>query len=115
MTASHRTLCLPRVPKHCMSSDHVFCVLLPVLPARDALLGGLKAEGIHAVFHYVPLHSSPMGRKLGCAGAPLPLTDDLAARVVRLPMYYEITDKKQGRVADGLTAWCEALPRTAPE
>jgi len=88
----------------------MYYVLLPAAAARDALLGRLKAEGIHAVFHYVPLHSSPMGRKLGCDAAPLPVTDDLAARIVRLPMYYEMTAEEQERVAGELEACCPAAP-----
>ncbi|MFW5693457.1 MAG: DegT/DnrJ/EryC1/StrS family aminotransferase [Thermoguttaceae bacterium] len=91
----------------------MFSVLLPTAAGRDALLEHLRAEGIHAVFHDIPLHRSTMGRGLGCAGTHLPVTDDLSARIVRLPMYYEITEEEQGRVVDGLTARCEAAPRTA--
>lgn len=88
----------------------MFYVLLPTAAGRDDVLGHLRAEGIHAVFHYIPLHTSPMGRRLGCAGAHLPVTDDLAARIVRLPMYYELTEEEQGRVAGALRACCPAAP-----
>ncbi len=72
MTASRTALRLPRIPEHCTGNDHMFYVLLPTAGGRDDVLGRLRAESIHAVFHYIPLHISPMGRRLGCAGAHLP-------------------------------------------
>jgi len=71
---------------------------LQYLHGEDALLAHLKSEGIHAVFHYVPLHTSPMGRTFGYKEGDLPVTESLAARLVRLPMYYELTQHDQERV-----------------
>ncbi|MGB4726710.1 MAG: dTDP-4-amino-4,6-dideoxygalactose transaminase [Thermogutta sp.] len=89
---------LPRIPAGCQSNYHLFYVLTPDGPTRDALLAHLKSEGIHAVFHYVPLHTSPMGRTFGYKEGDLPVTEDLSARLVRLPMYYELTQHDQERV-----------------
>lgn len=89
---------LPRIPAGCQSNHHLFYVLTPDGPTRDALLAHLKSEGIHAVFHYVPLHTSPMGRTFGYKEGDLPVTEDLSARLVRLPMYYELTQHDQERV-----------------
>lgn len=89
---------LPRIPAGCQSNHHLFYVLTPDGPTRDALLAHLKSEGIHAVFHYVPLHTSPMGRTFGYKEGDLPVTESLAARLVRLPMYYELTQHDQERV-----------------
>jgi len=89
---------LPRISAGCQSNHHLFYVLTPDGPTRDALLAHLKSEGIHAVFHYVPLHTSPMGRTFGYKEGDLPVTESLAARLVRLPMYYELTQHDQERV-----------------
>lgn len=97
---------LPQVPEDCTPNYHMFHVLLPSADARDGLLQHLKSQGIHAVFHYVPLHSSPMGRKFGYEDGDLPVTEDLSRRLVRLPFYYEITEEEQRRVAEGVGAFC---------
>jgi len=90
---------LPVVPEVCNPSHHMFHVLLPDEETRDELLDGLQKQGIDAVFHYVPLHQSPMGKKFGRATA-LPVTEDCAARLVRLPFFYEITRDQQEVVVE---------------
>ncbi len=92
---------LPVIPEDCTSNSHMFYIILPSAEQRDQVLAGLKARGIYSVFHYVPLHSSPMGRKLGC-DTSLPVTDDLSSRLLRLPMYYDMTDEEQNRVVESL-------------
>lgn len=94
---------LPRVPEHCQSNAHMFYLLLPTAEQRSGLIAHLKGAGIHAVFHYVPLHSSPMGRQLNPAQPPLPVTDSVAERLVRLPMFYDITAEEQGEVIATVT------------
>jgi len=95
----------PIVPAECGTNCHLFYVLFPDQPTRDAAIDHLRRHGISAVFHYVPLHTSPMGRKLGCQGGDLPQTEQLAARLLRLPLYYEITLHDQSRIAEQLTAF----------
>ncbi len=92
------TLRLPRIPPECQSNYHLFYILAPDEPVRDALLAHLKSQGIHAVFHYVPLHTSPMGRTFGYREGDLPVTEDLAGRLARLPMYYDLRVAGQARV-----------------
>jgi dTDP-4-amino-4,6-dideoxygalactose transaminase len=72
---------------------------------RDGLLAHLNSRGIGAVFHYVPLHSSPMGRKLGCAARELPVTDSASACLIRLPFYYSITPEEQAEVVREVTVY----------
>ncbi len=86
---------LPRIPPECQSNYHLFFILAPDKPTRDALLTHLKSEGIHAVFHYVPLHTSPMGRTFGYGEGDLPVTEDLAGRLLRLPLFYELVPTMQ--------------------
>jgi dTDP-4-amino-4,6-dideoxygalactose transaminase len=89
---------LPRVPAHCTGNHHMFYILLRDGQTRDALLEHLRDQGIQAVFHYVPLHSSPMGQRLSHQSPQLPVTDDVSARLLRLPFFYSITRDEQREV-----------------
>jgi dTDP-4-amino-4,6-dideoxygalactose transaminase len=81
-------------------NGHMFYILLRDLATRTQLIGHLKARGIHSVFHYVPLHSAPAGRKFGRAAGPMTVTDGVSARLLRLPLYYGLTeDEVAGIVA----------------
>lgn len=90
--ASRGLLELPVVPTGCETNFHMFQILLESLERRTGLIEHLKARGIIAVFHYVPLHTSPMGERLGYRRGMLPVTEDRADRLVRLPLYYELTE-----------------------
>ncbi len=94
---------LPHQPEHCQGNYHMFYILLPDVQTRDALMAFLKRSGIEAVFHYVPLHSSPMGQKFGYKEDDLPITEELSSRLLRLPFYYEITEEQQLHVVNCLT------------
>lgn len=96
---------LPHVPPECTSNFHLFYLLTRDAATRDGLLAHLHSRGISAVFHYVPLHSSPMGRKLGCDSRPLPVTDWASACLIRLPFYYTITPDEQAEVVREVTAY----------
>jgi len=91
---------LPVVPPGCGHNAHMFYVLVPTAEARTGLLAHLKARGIQAVFHYVPLHDSPMGRGLGYKSGDLPVTEDLADRLLRLPCYFQLARADQDRIVD---------------
>ena len=77
----------PIVPPECQHNAHMYYLLLPNLKSRTTLIDKLDACGINAVFHYVPLHSSPAGRKYGRTQGNLSLTQDLSDRLVRLPLW----------------------------
>jgi dTDP-4-amino-4,6-dideoxygalactose transaminase len=96
--AAEGLLQVPHLPEECGSNHHMFYILLPDRPTRDALMDGLKQQGIHAVFHYVPLHSSPMGRTFGYRARSLPVTEEISGRLLRLPFYHEITEPEQSHV-----------------
>ena len=89
---------LPSCPEQCQHNAHMFYLILPSAQARDRLLRYLKEQGVQAVFHYIPLHTSPMGRKMGYQGGELPVTEDLSGRLVRLPCYFELGQEEQDRV-----------------
>jgi dTDP-4-amino-4,6-dideoxygalactose transaminase len=105
---------LPHIPDHCNSNYHMFYIVLPDADARDGLLQHLKSEGILAVFHYVPLHSSPMGKRFAETRNPLPITADIAERLVRLPMYYDLTADHRLHVVQNIIKCLRSrAPRTA--
>lgn len=80
----------PIIPGHCRHNAHMYYLLLPSLAARQAFIEYLREQGIGAVFHYIPLHSSPAGLRLGRSDGPLPVTDDASDRLVRLPLWVGI-------------------------
>jgi dTDP-4-amino-4,6-dideoxygalactose transaminase len=82
----------------------MYYVLLAPEIDRQQVLDGLKQNGIRAVFHYVPLHSSPAGRRYGRAHGELALTTSLSQRLVRLPMWFGLSENQQARVCEVLTA-----------
>jgi len=100
---------IPLLPddENIKTNFHLFYLILPDRDSRDALITTLKAQGIHAVFHYVPLHSSPMGRTFGYRDGDLPVTEDLSSRLVRLPFFYEITEQDQLRIVEAVRKFCE--------
>ena len=83
---------LPFVPAHCEHPYHMFYLVMPSLEARTALIARLKARGILAVFHYLPLHLSEMGRRYGGREGDCPVSETVSDRLVRLPMFGALTD-----------------------
>jgi dTDP-4-amino-4,6-dideoxygalactose transaminase len=101
---------LPTIPEDCTSNYHLFYILLPTMQIRDALIAHLKQQEIMAVFHYVPLHCSPMGRTFGYEEGALPVTEDVSGRLLRMPFYYDLTEEEQLHVVDQVSAFLTRLP-----
>ena len=97
---------LLRTPAECLSNGQMFCILLPTPAGRHGLIAFLRERGVQAVFHYVPLHTSPMGRRVGIVGTPLPVTESISARAVRLPLFHAMTSAQQEQVAAAVTEYC---------
>lgn len=85
---------LPVVPDYAQHNAHLFYVLFHDEQTRDRIMNQLKSEGILAVFHYIPLHSSPIGRELRNKKEDLPVTEEMSVRLLRLPMYAGITESE---------------------
>lgn len=81
---------IPHPPKHVKVNNHAFFVIFNTPENRQRFLSSLKEKDIHAYIGYVPLHSSPMGRKFGYKPEDLPLTEDIGSRIVRLPFYTDL-------------------------
>lgn len=93
---------LPVVPDGCEHPAHIFYLLMPSLEARTRLIAHLGERLILAVFHYLPLHLSAMGRRLGGADGQYPVTEEVADRLVRLPLFFQLTDDEQSRVIEAV-------------
>jgi len=87
---------LPVIPPDCQHNAHMYYLLLPDLEQRTAFIGSLKEQGISAVFHYVPLHDSPMGKKYGRTSGELKNTQELSERLVRLPLWLGVEEDLAG-------------------
>src|SRR5262249_39570802 len=98
---------LPRIPEGCTSNYHIFYIVLADMQTRDALIAALKQDGIQAVFHYIPLHSSPMGQQFGYRASDLPVTEDVSGRLLRLPLYCDLTEEEQTKVVQHITAFLQ--------
>lgn len=93
----------PIIPQGCPHNAHMYYVLLAPSADREEVLARLTSEGIGAVFHYVPLHDSPAGRRYGRTNGNLTVTNDVASRLIRLPMWVGLQEVDQSRVVEALT------------
>ena len=100
--AKQNNVRLPVVPDHCQQPYHMFYMLLPSLEIRQALIAALKSQGILSVFHYLPLHSSEMGRKHGGKPGDCPVTEQISDRLVRLPFYNNLSVDDQSQVIEAI-------------
>ena len=99
---------LPVVPQHCVTNYHMFYILAADIDERTALIAHLRAAGILAVFHYVPLHSSPFAKANGVPQTSLSVTDTRSSQLLRLPMYYDLTERECDEVAAAILAFYAA-------
>jgi dTDP-4-amino-4,6-dideoxygalactose transaminase len=96
---------LPIIPPECEQSYHMFYVIMPSLESRQALISHLAGLGILAVFHYLPLHLSPMGLRFGGHQGDCPVTEDLADRLLRFPFFNGMSSSEQAQVIDAVRAF----------
>jgi dTDP-4-amino-4,6-dideoxygalactose transaminase len=103
----------PTVPEHVQHNGHIYYVLVEDLAERTRVLRELNERGISAVFHYVPLHASTAGRRYGRVAGSLANTEDIADRLVRLPLWDGISESQVLRVVDTLAATLDGARRSA--
>jgi dTDP-4-amino-4,6-dideoxygalactose transaminase len=99
---------LPIVPEHCEHPAHIFYLLFPSLDARTAFIAHMRAHRVLALFHYQPLHLSDMGRRYGGRPGQCPVTEQVADRLVRLPLFFQMTDDEQAVVIDAARSFLPA-------
>lgn len=93
-------LTLPSVPPDAVPGYHLFYVLMPDAATREHVLEELRGARIGATFHYVPLHDSPGAKRFGIAPTPLPVTESVASRLIRLPFHNSLDDSSIDRVVE---------------
>jgi dTDP-4-amino-4,6-dideoxygalactose transaminase len=93
----------PTIPADCEHNGHLFRLLLPRPVDRTEILAEMNRRGINSVFHYVPLHSAPAGRRFGRVVGSMAVTDDCSARLVRLPLWIGMGPDATGRVLADLS------------
>lgn len=103
--AEERSVRLPAVPAYCEQPYHMFYLILPSLEQRQALIDHLKAQDILSVFHYLPLHLSPMGKRYGGKEGDCPVTESVSEVLLRLPFYNELTEADQMRVVEAVRSF----------
>ncbi len=92
------------VPPYCEHPAHAYVLIMPTHAAQQRLIAHLGERGILAVFHYLPLNASEHGRKLGGYAGQCPVAERVADRLVRLPLFYNLTDEGQAAVIDAVTS-----------
>lgn len=93
---------LPQIPEGCRTNNHCWFLVAHDNGEREALREHLAERGVAAYTHYVPLHSSPMGRRLGYTADDLPITEEYAGRILRLPLHTELSRDDIERVTSGV-------------
>jgi dTDP-4-amino-4,6-dideoxygalactose transaminase len=89
---------LPRIPDECDQAYHMFHMVLPSSEARQRAIASLGTQGIASTFHYLPLHMSPCGARFGGRPGDCPVTEDISARLLRLPFHMHLTDGELQRI-----------------
>ncbi|MER6947321.1 dTDP-4-amino-4,6-dideoxygalactose transaminase [Nonomuraea sp. NPDC000554] len=96
----------PTVPTGCAHPAHLYYLLLPDLDNRQAFIAHLAAQGVRAAFHYQPLHTSPAGERYGRpAPGGCPVTEQIADRLVRLPLFADLDEARLARVIDAVRSY----------
>lgn len=102
-----KLLNLPEVPDYATHNAHIFFLVLANLDVRSKLINFLKENGISSVFHYVPLHNSPAGLRYGKTLTKLTITEDLADRLLRLPLYFDLKNEEVSLIIEKINLFFE--------
>lgn len=102
----------PIIPDGCAHNAHLYYLLLRDSLERNRLIANLRDRGIHAPFHYIPLHSAPTGRRLARTHGSLAVTDDVAGRLLRMPLWHAMTDEPE-RVVEAVCSLLRSYPASS--
>lgn len=100
-------LALPSPPPGCRINGHIFYLLTRTQAERRALIEHLESDGINAVFHYIPLHSSPAGLRFGRTAGTMAITDSISSSLLRLPIYPTLEECDVDRVVESIVEFYE--------
>ena len=93
----------PVIDESCKHNAHMYYILFNELPERTRFIEYLKSKNINSVFHYIPLHSSPAGKKYGQVSGSMDVTNKVADTLLRLPLFYELNDNQQKRIFNAIS------------
>jgi dTDP-4-amino-4,6-dideoxygalactose transaminase len=96
----------PILPDECRHNAHMYYLLMKDLVERDLLLKALKDQGVHAVFHYIPLHSSPAGKKYGYVSGGMGVTDSISSHLLRLPLWIGMQEEEITYIFELIDEFC---------
>jgi dTDP-4-amino-4,6-dideoxygalactose transaminase len=99
----------PQYPNHIQHNGHLYFIILPTTSVRKSVQAHLLEKGIQATTHYIPLHSAPAGKKYGRVGSSMKITEDYSERLLRLPMYFDLTQENQMFVIDNLSSALDGI------
>jgi dTDP-4-amino-4,6-dideoxygalactose transaminase len=102
--ARERGIGTPHVPAHCDASWHMYALVFRDAAERQRVIDGLRDRGVHAVFHYQPLHLSPMGLRFGGRAGQCPVTERAGDGLLRLPFWNDLPPSEQDHVIESLRA-----------
>ena len=108
--AQNQGVRLPYVPAECEQPFHMFYLLLPGLEQRQRFIQHLRDHGIQAVFHYLPLHRSEFGQRVGSAVADCPISSRVSDQLVRLPFYNDLSEADQSKVIETVRSFTPERP-----
>jgi dTDP-4-amino-4,6-dideoxygalactose transaminase len=98
--AARHNVRVPTVPDECQQAYHMYYLVMPSPELRQRFIAHLRHHGILSVFHYQPLHASPMGQRLGGGISSCPVAEEVSGRLVRLPFFNSITDAQLDRTIE---------------
>ena len=96
---------LPHIPSDCESNYHLFYILTKDENEREDLFSHLRINGIYSTFHYIPLHTSEMGKRFGYKEGSLPVTESISSRIARIPIYPSLTEEEQERIVKSVNCF----------
>jgi len=103
--ANNNAILQPSIPNHCDHPGHIYYLLMPNLDSRTRFIDWMRSQNILTVFHYLPLHLSDMGLKFGGRVGDCPVTEDISDRLVRLPLFYDLSKNDQSYVIEKAMAF----------
>ncbi|GAA4560014.1 dTDP-4-amino-4,6-dideoxygalactose transaminase [Planotetraspora kaengkrachanensis] len=103
--AKENAVAQPVVPEGCLHTAHIYYLRLPDLENRQSFIGHLSRQGVQATSHYEPLHSAPAGLRYGRVASGCPVTEQVADRLVRLPLYADLDEADVARVIDAVLSY----------
>jgi dTDP-4-amino-4,6-dideoxygalactose transaminase len=100
--ATQHGISTPFIPEHCEHPYHMYYLVMPAAEIRTAFIRHMRRRGVLTVFHYLPLHISDMGKKFGGKPGDCPVTEAVSDRLVRLPLFNDMSDAEQDTVIDSV-------------